>query len=358
MAEEKEKDSKTELPTETKISNALEKGNVAFSREITNAASLVAAIIVTYLFIPSMMTELRGVLRSVFANINNWPLDDPVDAAKLQNLLGAKVLFSLAPVILPLVVIGLTSSLSQNMPRMVGNRIRPKLEKISPLKGLKRLLGPQGVREFGKALFKFSAAAIIASIVAFSQTEFVMSRIMVDTARIPAIIYDLFLQVLTGLALMMTILGIADYILVRREWYNGLKMTPQEVKDERKQTEGDPMIKLRTRSVAQDRARRRMISDVAGATLVIANPTHFAVAMRYDPKVDKVPLVLAKGQDRIALKIREIAEKNQIPITEDPPLARAMYKVVQVNMEIPLEFYLPIAKIIRALSKPSMGMVN
>lgn len=358
MAEEKEKDSKTELPTETKISNALEKGNVAFSREITNAASLVAAIIVTYLFIPSMITELRGVLRSVFANINNWPLDDPVDAAKLQNLLGAKVLFSLAPVILPLVVIGLTSSLSQNMPRMVGNRIRPKLEKISPLKGLKRLLGPQGVREFGKALFKFSAAAIIASIVAFSQTEFVMSRIMVDTARIPAIIYDLFLQVLTGLALMMTILGIADYILVRREWYNGLKMTPQEVKDERKQTEGDPMIKLRTRSVAQDRARRRMISDVAGATLVIANPTHFAVAMRYDPKVDKVPLVLAKGQDRIALKIREIAEKNQIPITEDPPLARAMYKVVQVNMEIPLEFYLPIAKIIRALSKPSMGMVN
>jgi len=358
MAEEKDKDSKTELPTETKISNALEKGNVAFSREITNAASLVAAIIVTYLFIPSMITELRGVLRSVFANINNWPLDDPVDAAKLQNLLGAKILFSLAPVILPLVVIGLTSSLSQNMPRMVGNRIQPKLEKISPLKGLKRLLGPQGVREFGKALFKFSAAAIIASIVAFSQTEFVISRIMVDTARIPAIIYDLFLQVLTGLALMMTILGIADYVLVRREWYNGLKMTLQEVKDERKQTEGDPMIKLRTRSIAQDRARRRMISDVAGATLVIANPTHFAVAMRYDPKVDKVPLVLAKGQDRIALKIREIADENQIPITEDPPLARAMYKVVQVNMEIPIEFYLPIARIIRALSKPSMGMVN
>lgn len=355
MSEDTEKDSKSELPTDTKISNALEKGNVPFSREITNAASLLAMVIVAYLFIPSMVTELGSVLKSIFANIDSWPLDDPADAAKLQNLLGAKIFVSLAPVILPLVLFGLVSSLSQNVPRLVGDRIRPKLEKISLPKGLKRLLGPQGVREFGKALFKFTAAAIIATIVALSQTEFVISRIMVDTATIPVIIYDLYLQVLTGLALMMIILGIIDYILVKREWFNGLKMTPQEVKDERKQTEGDPMIKMRTRSIAQDRARRRMISEVAGATLVIANPTHFAVAMRYDPKIDKVPLILAKGQDRIALKIREIAEENQIPVTEDPPLARALYKVAQVDTEIPLEFYLPIARIIRALSEPGVN---
>ncbi len=355
MQEETEKDSKTELPTEKKIGDALEKGNVPFSREVTNASSLAALVIVGYLYVPTITVELSSVLKGIFANVDNWPLDSPVDAGNLSNLLGARILVNLAPVILPLMLFGFVSALAQNTPRLVGNRIKPKLEKVSIGKGLKRLLGPQGLREFGKTVFKFSAAGFIATIIIMSQTEFVISMIMVDTAEIPVVINDLFLQILTGLTMLMFLLGAADFILVRREWFNNLKMSHQEVKDERKQTEGDPMIKLRTRSVAQDRARRRMISDVAGATLVVANPTHFAVAMRYDPKIDKVPFVLAKGQDRIALKIREVAENNEISITEDPPLARALYKAVQVDMEIPIDFYLPIARIIRALSESEIA---
>jgi len=296
MSQETEKESKTELPTDKKIQDALEKGNTPFSREITNASSMLAMIIVGYFYLPFMVADLAGVLKSIFANVDSWPLDSPTDAANLSTLLGMKILTSLAPVILPLMLFGLVAALSQNTPRLVGNRIRPKLEKVSLAKGLKRLFGPEGLREFGKTLFKFSAAALIAAIVVSLQTDFVISMILVETVIIPVVIYDLFLQILTGLVLMTFVLGAVDVILVRREWFNNLKMSHQEVKDERKQTEGDPMIKLRSRSIAQDRARRRMISDVAGATLIVANPTHFAVAMRYNPETDKVPVVLAKGK--------------------------------------------------------------
>ena len=146
-------------------------------------------------------------------------------------------------------------------------------------------------------------------------------------------------------------LGIVDLIWVRREWYNDLKMTHQEVKDERKQSEGDPQVKMRVNSLARDRARRRMIDQVDQATLVVANPTHFAVAMRYNPATDNAPVVLAKGQDLIALKIRERAETNDIPVIEDKPLARSLYKAANIDKEIPAEFYVPIAKLIRILSE-------
>ncbi len=350
MGEDSDKQSKTEQPTEKKISDALEKGNTPFSRELTNVFSLFTIILVGYTYLPTMVMEMTGLLKGVIANSSNWPLDNPEDASTLQRLLGTKILMILIPVILPLVVIGLITSLSQNTPRLVFERIKPKLSKISILKGLKKLLGKQGFREFSKAIFKFSAAGLIASVVAISQYDFVVSHLMIETTRIPAGIYQLFLMVLLGLALTVTILGVADFIWVRKDWFEDLKMTVQEVKDETKQSEGDPLIKLKSRSIARDRARRSMISKVKEATLVVANPTHFAVAMRYNPKIDKVPVVLAKGQDLIALKIRETAEKHDVPVTVDPPLARALHKSVQVNMEIPVEFYMPLAAIIRSLS--------
>ena len=164
MSDDADKDSKSEPPSEKKISDALEKGNVPFSKEITNVASLVAIILVGYVYLPTMVVDLAGVLKGMLANGNNWPLDSPEDAALIQNLLGVKIIISLAPVILPLVLFGLVSSISQNKPRLVVNRIQPKWERISLAKGLKRLLGRQGFREFSKALFKFSAAGATATI--------------------------------------------------------------------------------------------------------------------------------------------------------------------------------------------------
>lgn len=348
---DEDKDSKSELPTEKKISDTLEKGDVPFSKEVTNAASMLGMIFICYLSVPWFVTSMSNNLSSVFANLNNWPMDTPENAAVLLDKVGKSTVYLLAPIILPMIAFGLVSAISQNKPRLVLNRISPKLSKISLLKGLKRMLGPQGFREFGKAIFKFTAAGVIAGVIALSKTDEVLSQILVDTINIPINIHSLFLNILVGMFFTMLILAAADFVWVRKDWVDEIKMSHQEIKDERKQSEGDPAIKLRSRSIAQDRSRRRMIKDVENATMVVTNPTHFAVAMRYDPAIDQAPFVLAKGQDLIALKIREVAEANDIPITEDPPLARALYKIAQIDQEVPPEFFVPLANIIRALSK-------
>ena len=349
MAEDSDKDSKSEEPSEKKIRDTLDKGNVPFSKEVTNVSSMFAIILVGYFYMPTMIVEFSIVLKGLFANIHNWPLDTQGEVRELLHLLSVKLIFLLAPVILPLVVFGLTASLSQNQPRLILNRIAPKFERISLAKGLKRLFGKQTVREFIKSLIKMGGTGMVAAFVLYSQKDFILSLILVEPSQVPAGINMLFLQVAAGLATTMIGLAVIDYIWAQKDWNDDLKMTKQEVKDEHKQSEGDPIVKMRNRSIARDRARRRMISQVGEATLVVANPTHFAVAMRYNPKTDKIPIVLAKGQDLIALKIREIAEKKEIPVFEDPPLARALYKAVRIEKEIPVEFYVPVAKLVRIL---------
>ena len=350
MSGEEDKDSKTEDPSEKKLNDAFEKGNVPFSREVVNVSSILAIMLVLYFQIPHFVKSQVVVLRSMFANIDEWPLDTSGDVVNLGQIIGSGLMLGLAPIILPLVIFGVIASLSQNQPRIVFTRIQPKFENVSLTKGVKKLFGRNGFQQFIKSLFKFSAAAIIGTIVCLSQMDWVMAHIMIDAIYIPKTIHILAIQVCIGLFLTMVILAAVDFVWVRQEWFDNQKMTHQEVKDEHKQAEGDPMVKMRNKSMAQDRARRRMISQVDEATLVIANPTHFAVALRYRPEIDKAPLVMAKGQDLIALKIRERAEENGIPVVEDKPLARSMYDIAQVDQEIPIEFYVPIAKIVRILS--------
>lgn len=350
MAAGEDKDSKSEAPTEKKISDTLEKGNTPFSREVGNASAILALVLIGYFYLPTMVGNSAAILGGMFANLSEWPLDNATDAAHLLNHTGRAMLLLLAPFAATLVIFGLAAALGQNRPRLVLTRIAPKFEKISPAKGMKRLIGREGFREFCKSMFKFTAAGVVALFVILSQSETVLSLIASDSLRLLGGLYTLFLQVALGVLATIAVLGAIDFIWVRKDWFDDLKMSKQEIKDELKQSEGDPIVKMRTRSVARDRARRRMMSQVAQASLVIANPTHFCVAMRYDPKIDKVPVVLAKGQDLIALKIREIAEQNAIPVFEDPPLARALHKVVRVDSELPVEFYVPVAKIIRIIS--------
>ena len=351
MSDEDDKDSKSEDPTEKKLNDAFEKGDVPFAREVVNASSLLAIMLVLFFQVPDFVRDMAVFLRSMFANVDEWPLDTAGDVTNLGQIIGGQLLFSLGPILLPLMIIGTIGALAQNQPRIVLERIRPKAQNISLPKGMKKLFGVNGFREFLKSIFKFSAAAIVATIVAFSYSEWVLAHILVDPYEISSTVHFLALQVCFGLVLTMLILGGIDFVWSRQEWFEKQKMSHKEIKDEHKQSEGDPMVKMRNKSIAQDRARRRMIGQVADATLVVANPTHFAVALRYRPELDKAPIVLAKGQDLIALKIRERAEENDIPVIEDKPLARSLYKVVEVDAEIPIEFYVPIAKLVRVLSE-------
>jgi flagellar biosynthetic protein FlhB len=173
-----------------------------------------------------------------------------------------------------------------------------------------------------------------------------VNAMFTDPIQIPELTLMLTVRLLTAVCIATVLLVVADLMLVRFQWRRDLKMSKQEIKDEHKQAEGDPLVKARMRSLARDRARRRMIADVPRATIVLANPTHYAIALRYVREEGGAPVVVAKGQDLIALKIREIAETHGIPVVEDKPLVRSMYDSVEIDQQIPPEFYRVVAELL------------
>ena len=244
-------------------------------------------------------------------------------------------------------VAGVVASVLQNSPRFVLERIRPQMSRISLSSGWSRLFGVQGFAEFIKSLGKL---CFVIAVLAFTVSEAqhrLLSGMITNPVAFGLVIRDVAINVLVSITLVMVMIAGADLVWSRFQWRQDLKMSRQEVKDEFKQSDGDPIIKARMRSLARDRARNRMMGAVPRATLVIANPTHFAIALKYVRDEDAAPMVLAKGQDLVALKIREIAEATGIPVFEDVALARSMYKQVSVDSMIPAQFYQAVAELVR-----------
>jgi flagellar biosynthesis protein FlhB len=340
------KDSKTEEPTAKKLTDAAEKGNVPFSRELPLFASTLAFYVFLVFFLPSGFGKIGQTLKDLFEQPDQWRLENTPDVISLGVHLGWAVAAFLVPPLLLFMVFGLGASLSQNMPSFVLERIRPKMERVSPMKGFKRIYSAPGFVEFGKSLFKILVVSIIMYFALrgefFASLDAMFSDPQIILVKLDAIVRKMAIVLL----LSAGFLAVVDVMWTRRHWYNQLKMTKQEIKDEHKQAQGDPIVKSRQRSVARDRARRRMINNVPRATLVIANPTHYAVALRYVREESDAPIVVAKGQDLVALKIREIAESNNIPVFEDPPLARSMFAQVSVDSVIPPAFYKAVAELV------------
>ncbi len=252
----------------------------------------------------------------------------------------------LAPVVGIIFVFGIGASVLQNAPRMATDRIRPKLSHISPIKGAERMFGVQGWVELAKAVVKFVVVFAAVALLARVDAWRVVNAMYSDPTQIPEIILSLTIRLLSTVCVAIIVLVIADIAFSRFKWRKDLRMSRRDIKDEHKQAEGDPLVKARMRSLARDRARRRMIADVPRATIVLANPTHLAIALRYVREEGGAPVVVAKGQDLVALKIREIAESHGIPVIEDKPLARSMYDAVEVDRPIPAEFYRVVAELL------------
>ena len=346
MADEQDKDSKTEDPTEKKLRDAAEKGNVPFSREVTVFASALAVYVYLVFFLPSRMAEVTEILRDLFEQPDQWRLTASPDVVALFVHLAWAGAAILGPIFILLIVFGVGSSVLQNMPSPVLERIRPQMSRISPTKGWSRIFGMTGFVEFAKSVFKIVVVSIIMFLTLrgefYASIDAMFSDPQVIFVKLATIMKHIMIVILLSTAVVAAI----DFFWTRYHWFSELRMTKQEVKEEFRQSQGDPIIKSRQRSIARDRARRRMIANVPRATLVIANPTHFAVALRYVREEDDAPVVIAKGQDLIALKIREIAESNGIPVFEDPPLARSMFAQVSVDTVIPSVFYKAVAELI------------
>jgi flagellar biosynthetic protein FlhB len=261
----------------------------------------------------------------------------------------------LLPVVAILTIAGLLSSFLQNSPQLVLDRIVPKLSRLSIRAGWQRIFGAQGLVEFLKATAKLVAVCVFGFLLLRSAHNDLLNAMFMEPGSLPGLILSMGNKLLIAIAVATIVLVAADLVWTRLFWARDLRMTRQEVKDEMKQVEGDPIVKARLRSLARDRARKRMIAAVPRATFVVSNPTHYAVALRYVKEEGGAPLVIAKGQDLIALKIREVAIQHSIPIIEDKLLARALYKAVEVDKMIPPEFYKAVAEIVLFLFSRRSG---
>ncbi|MBU4531138.1 MAG: flagellar biosynthesis protein FlhB [Hoeflea sp.] len=361
MAEGEDKDSKTEEPTEKKIRDAVDKGNVPFSREVPVFASILGMLIFLVFFLPLSAGRFVESLRDLFEQADGWRLTTGGDAVALFQLLFFEAGAVLLPAFALLMGFGIAASVLQNMPSPVLDRIQPKLERISIAKGFGRIYGVKGMVEFAKSMSKI---VIVSMIVAFvMQGEFfrTLDFMFMDPTLIAPDMARLASKVIIVVLLCTATLAILDLLWTRYSWHADLRMSKQDLKDELKQSDGDPILKARQRSLARDRARRRMIAEVPRATLVIANPTHYAVALRYVREEGGAPVVVAKGQDLIALKIREVAEAHGIPVFEDPPLARSMFAQVSVDNFIPAVFYKAVAELVHriyAVKSKSKGSLS
>ncbi|MTI45899.1 flagellar biosynthetic protein FlhB [Roseibium hamelinense] len=358
MSDDQDKDSKTEEPTEKKIQDALEKGNIPTSKEAPALASFVATLLLGSFVMTSGVIALNSSLMHLIDNAGGFRLENGADALMLAHVLGMDTGIFLAPLVITFALAGLSSAFLQNRPRLVAERIKPDLSKLSLIKGWKRVFGAQGWVEFFKAIFKFSAVSIVAFIQFQSSETELISAMFVDPSALPETILQISMKLVGGVCVITILLVAVDILWSRTHWRNNLRMTKQEIKDEHKQIEGDPIVKARQRSLARDRARNRMMAAVPDATLIVANPTHFAVALKYESEKTAAPVVVAKGQDLIALKIRQIAEENDVPVIEDKLLARSLYSATELDRMIPPEFYRAVAEIISYVYSRNTGKVG
>ncbi|MCK9551618.1 flagellar biosynthesis protein FlhB [Aquamicrobium sp.] len=347
MAEGVDKDSKTEEATEKKIRDTIEKGKLPHSKETAIFASFVAILAFTVFYARDAAMELGMFLSMFLEKPDAWPLATETDVIELYRSVMMEIGRAVAALLVLLVVAGIVASVGQNMPRFVGERIRPQASRISLVQGWKRMFGVQGFVEFLKSVAKVGFAILVLVIVLSDSVSRILSGMLTNPVEFASVIRSFAVDILIAIVFVMGAIAAADFIWQRFHWKQDLRMTRQEVKDELKQSEGDPIVKSRIRSVARDRARRRMMAAVPRATLIVANPTHYAIALKYVREEDSAPLVLAKGQDLVALKIRELAEANGVPVFEDVALARSMYKQVSVDSVIPQQFYQAVAELVR-----------
>jgi len=347
MADDEDQSSKTEDPTSRKLDKLKEDGNVPTSREVNHVFALIGILMVVGLAGPYTMKSLGDLFISIIANAGSIRLEERSSIGVVLFHSGLSTIIALMPILLVMLVLGYVGGIIQNGPVFSSKPITPNLEKISIVAGFKRLFSLKSLAEFLKSLAKFVVIGIALALVVKADLPHIYSLAQTGVGSALMATKNLLL-VLVGVALLlMVFLAGADLIFQRMQFTKQHMMSRRELKDEVKETEGDPYVKQRQRQIRADRARQRMMSSVPEADVVVTNPTHYAVALRYKPDDgDAAPTVVAKGTDLMALRIREVATEHNVPLYEDPPLARQLYAEVDIDEPIPLQLYEVVAKVI------------
>ena len=344
MADGPDKDQRTEQPSGRKLERARRQGQVVQSREINTWFMLMAGTaIVVFLSAPIVHVLQRSLV--AFITLQDFLGPDGLRWSPLRAAL-AKVLVTLVLPLLVVIAAAISGTVVQIGLLFATEKLNFNIARLSPLAGFTRLFSLQSSVEFLKSLLKVCAVSVVGVWMALPAMGQLTRMASEPAEYLPSEIYKLVLRLLLGVLVVVTILALADYAYQRFAFMRTMRMTKEEVKEETKQSEGDPKIKAKLRQIRMERSRRRMMKAVPNASVVITNPTHYAVALQYEMGEAGAPKVVAKGADLIALRIREIAEENDVPIVENPPLARALYANVELDREIPPEHYKAVAEII------------
>jgi len=344
MADENDSSDKTEDPTQKRLDDAHDRGDVAKSQDINTWFVIAGGTLVLSTFSGSVGSGILMPMRNLIAN--SWMVHtDGPGLMELAQSLAYALIAALGVPLLMLALAAIAGNMMQHRLVWSGESLKPKFSKISPGAGAKRIFGKQAAANFGKGIFKLIALGAVMMAVLWPERHRLEAMVQFDPAAILGATTTLTLQLMGAVVAMLAVVAIADYFFQYRQWFEKQKMSLQEMKEEFKQSEGDPHIKGRIRQLRHARMKKRMMAAVPKASVIITNPTHYAVALSYERGMP-APVCVAKGIDTIALKIREIAKKHDIPIVENVPLARALHATVEIDDEIPVEHYHAVAEII------------
>ncbi len=345
MADDRDQAQQTEEPTQKRLDDALEHGDVVKSPELQTLILLLGGTLAIAIFGKSAALGLARTFQMFLAE----PDQIGVGSGELMNMMRAllgQLAMILGPFFVVMMIAGVAGNLVQHRPVFTFDRIKPDLSKLSLMSGAKRLFGIDGFTNLFKGMLKMVIVGAAVWTQLWPERGALEAVLEQTPGGVAGDMTHLLFKVLIAALSAMAVIAGADYLLQRFQFMKRNRMSKQEIKEEFRQTDGDPIIKARIRQIRQERARRRIIAAVPTATVVITNPTHYAVALKYESGKTAAPLCVAKGVDALALRIREVAKEHHVPIVENPPLARALHAAVDIDETIPPEHYKAVAQVI------------
>ena len=342
--------SKTEDPTQRKIDDALEKGNVAKSQEVSNVFMLATMGLFLIAFIPSMATGIRDLLIGFLARPHSFIFERDVLIVIMREISIEVVGIMAAPVLL-IAASGIAGNLIQHPPIFSTAKLKPDMSKHNPFTNLKKKFSLRQLVQFGMSLAKMALVVSVVGMLFVPKASMLTQLMTVEPEEIPPLILELALWLVGAVTIVMIFITGLDLAYQKWEHMKSQRMSRTEVKDEHKESDGSPEVKKRLREIRNEKGRARMMSQIPDATVVVTNPTHYAIALKYEHGEMDAPIVVAKGADHLALRIREAAKEHRIPIVENKPLAQALYATAELDREIPLEHFQAVAEVIGYIMK-------
>jgi len=349
MAEGQEDTERSEDPTQKRLDEALERGDVVKSQEVNTWFVIAGGALLLMAFSGPMANGLATTLRGLVEHSGSIRVDGRGFTSIVEKL-SLEVVAAVAIPLLLLALAAIGGNMIQHRLVWSAEALKPKLSKISPMAGFGRLFSKQALANFVKGLIKLALIGTIMTALMYPERFRLDALVHIDPAAMLSITQSLSLQMMGAVVAVLALIAAADYLFQYRQWFERQKMSVRELKDEFKQTNGNPEVKAKIRQIRQTRSRKRMMAAVPDASVVITNPTHFAVALKYERGMS-APICVAKGADLIARKIREVATDHNIPIVENPPLARALHATVEIDQEIAPEHYQAVAEVIGYVMK-------